>query len=63
MNFNTKEELFERVLPALKIKIEELKEKNIILTEKELFLKIEEEKWKKSSNLTLSDIVNDILKY
>ena len=60
--FNTKEELFNRVKPALKIK-----EKDLIklgysnITGLDVWNYLIESKWSKSKNLVLSDIVDDIL--
>lgn len=64
MEFNSIEDLYERVLPALTIKICELQTtKKIYINEKDLFDELRKKKWMSSKNLTLSDIVNDILKY
>lgn len=64
MEFNSIEELYERVLPALTIKVCELQTMNeIYINEKQLFNELRNEKWMSAKNLTLSDIVNDILKY
>ena len=60
--FNTKEELFNRVKPALEIKEKDLKKLgylNISLIE--VWNYLIESKWSKSHNLVLSDIVDDIL--
>jgi len=60
--FNTKEELFNRVKPALRIK-----EKDLIklgypnITGLDVWNYLIESKWSKSKNLVLSDIVDDIL--
>ena len=50
-------ELKERITPALKTKVKEI---NSYVTEENIweYLKI---KWKKSNNLTLYDIINDII--
>ncbi len=60
MEFNNIIELKARIMPALKIRVRELKKQNIYFTEESLFryfVKI----WKEQYNLTLSDIVDDIL--
>ena len=60
--FNSKEELYLRVRPALSAKSVELERlgygniKNV-----EIWNYLIEEKWKKGKDLMLSDIVNDIL--
>ncbi len=60
MEFNNIIELKARILPALKIRVKELRKQNINFTEETLFryfINI----WKDQYNLTLSDIVDDIL--
>ena len=62
IEFNSMQELKERVTPALKTKLKELKSKNYKMIETEDIWKyLINKKWKKASNLTLYDIVNDIL--
>ena len=59
--FNTLEELKKRVSPAIDTKLKELKTNYYYdVTEEDIweYLKI---KWKKKNNLTLYDIVNDII--
>ncbi len=61
-NFNTLADLYKRVLPALKSKVKELKQKQIFyVTEKEVWDCLRKTKWNGESDLTLYDIVNDIL--
>lgn len=60
--FKSKEELYERVTPALNVKLNELKKLNYFDIEKDdiwnyLIIK----KWSKSIGLTLADIVSDII--
>ena len=60
--FSSKEELFQRVKPALKAKINEfhrLGYKHV--QELDVWNYLIENVWSKSKNLMLSDIVNDIL--
>lgn len=60
--FNSKEELYERVLPALKIKVKEIKRLgNSKITCLEVWNHLIETNWKSGNNLMLLDIVNDIL--
>lgn len=60
--FTTIQELYEKVMPALKSKKNELRINKIyFIKEKEIFLCLQETKWQNESNLTLYDIVNDIL--
>ena len=57
IEFNNLLELKERITPALTTKVKEI---NSYVTEEDIweYLKI---KWKKSTNLTLYDIINDII--
>ena len=58
--FNNLEELKERLMPALKIRVRELnREKRTVTTEDlwEYFIYI----WHKQKNLTLADLVDDVL--
>lgn len=60
--FNSKEELYERVLPALKLKVKEFKKINKIEIDcLDIWNYLIETSWKSGNNLMLSDIVNDIL--
>lgn len=60
--FNTKEELYIRVKPALRAKIEELKRLNFgNINEEDVWNYLSSNKWSNSNNLTLSDIVSDII--
>ena len=61
-DFQTKEELFIRVRPAIHAKLEELKRLNYTnIKEVDIFNYLSEVKWSKSTNLALSDIVSDII--
>ena len=51
-------ELKARITPALKTKVKEL---NSYVTEEDIW-NYQKTKWKKSNNLTLYDIINDIIK-
>ncbi len=60
MEFTNVLELKERVMPALKIRVRELRKQSFNINEDELFnyfVNI----WKNEYNLTLADIVDDIL--
>lgn len=62
IEFNNLKELKERITPALKTKVKELKNKNYtLITEEHIWEYLIKNKWKKSENLTLYDIINDIL--
>lgn len=60
MEFNNIIELKARIMPALKIRVKELRKQEIYTTEEELF-RYFVNIWKDRYNLTLSDIVDDIL--
>lgn len=58
----TLKDLYNRVLPALKSKVKELKNNHLsFVTEKDVWNCLKNTKWKEESDLTLYDIVNDIL--
>ena len=60
MQFRNALELRNYIMPVLKIRTKELRKQNITMTEEELFnyfVKI----WKNESNLTLADVVDDVL--
>ena len=60
--FSSKEELYKRVGPALRVKICELQRLGYsYIQEMDVWNYLIENKWCKSRNLMLSDIVNDIL--
>lgn len=61
-NFGTLKDLYERVLPALKFKVKELKNNHLsFVTEKDVWDCLRKNKWNGETDLTLYDIVNDIL--
>ena len=57
IEFNNLQELKTRITPALKTKVKEL---NSFITEEDIW-KYLKTKWKTSTNLTLYDIINDII--
>ena len=63
VKFESINELYNRVLPALKSKKKELYRNGIkYISEKDIWLVISKNKWQKQRDLTLADIVDDILK-
>lgn len=62
MEFKSIKELYERVYPALFIKKRELKKMGIIVTEDEIWTYLSINIYKSKKNLTLADIVDEILK-
>lgn len=61
--FNSLTELKERVMPALRKRSSDLKKLGINYSEEEIWLILKQDKWMKSTNLSLNEIVNDILKF
>lgn len=60
--FNTKEELYTRVKPALSAKLQEIRRLNYTnINEEDIWNYLSFEKWSKSHGLVLSDIVSDII--
>lgn len=60
--FNSALDLYKKVMPALKIKKRELYKKGIKKEEKDIFNDLIK-KWSKKVNLSLNEVVNDILNY
>ncbi len=63
IKFESINDLYNRVLPALKTKKREFQRKGIVILEKELFNYLVNTKWSKTNDLSLNEIVNDILSY
>lgn len=61
IEFETLEELKKRVTPALNTKIKELKNNYSNITQEDIWNYLIKNKWKKSKDLTLYDIINDII--
>ena len=61
MNFNNLEELKDRLMPALKMKEEEFKVNGYDISSFDIWENLKY-KWKDSYNLSLNEMVNDILK-
>lgn len=59
--FHSQEELFERVYPALRTKIFEFQKLGFDFLEEDLWDYLRNGKWKSGKDLTLYDIVDDIL--
>ena len=63
IEFDNLEELKNRITPALKTKLKELKNNNYnLITIEDIWNYLIKYKWKTSKDLTLYDIINDILK-
>ena len=59
--FSDVNELYERVLPVLKIKQKLFNGEDYMIGIDNIWLFLSETKWKRGVNLTLYDIVNDIM--
>lgn len=60
--FNSLEELYRRIKPALSTKIREMRRSGLIyIKEEDVWNYLKEKKWKNSKNLSLSEMVDDIL--
>lgn len=62
VNFSNLKELKQRITPAMNSKIKELRSNNyLITTTEDIWQYLKQKKWKNANNLTLYDIINDIL--
>lgn len=60
--FTSVEQLYNRLKPAMKCKVKELKRNGYNnISENDVWNYLKNNKWKSSTNLTLIDMVNDIL--
>ena len=63
IRFNSLEELYNRLIPAMETKVNELKHNGIrYINIDDVWNYLKKNKWNKSKNLSLNEIVNDILK-
>lgn len=62
INFNSLEELYRRIKPALITKKEEMNRTNYpYIKEEDIWNYLKEVKWQKTLDLSLSEMVNDVL--
>jgi hypothetical protein len=61
VNFSSIDELKKRLMPALRLRKRELKRKNYSISEEEIWNYCIDNFWKKAVNLSLSQMVDDIL--
>jgi hypothetical protein len=62
IEFRTKEELYNRVVPALSTKVSELRRAGIkFVKEKDIWDYLVEHEWRTKKNLELHTLINDIL--
>ena len=62
IKFNSLEELYNRLIPAMETKVNELKHNGIrYINIDDVWNYLKKNKWNKSKNLSLSDCVDDIL--
>lgn len=62
MEFNSLSELKQRIMPALKMKEEHFFKEGKNITAEDIWIYLKNNKWIISKNLSLNEIVNDILK-
>lgn len=63
MDFKNIYELQKRVMPALKKRASDLTKQGIEIFPEDIWTNLKNNKWIKTQNLSLNEIVNDILKY
>lgn len=62
MEFKTQQELYQHILPALKTKKNAMYRQGFLyIKEEDIWNYLKETKWPKENNLSLHDVVNDIL--
>ena len=61
MEYTSLKELYESLIPAFNVKKRLLKFANSDLTNEDIWQYLAKSKWRNSINLTLSDMVNDII--
>ena len=62
ITFSSIDELYNRLKPAFRLKLNELKSKKItFVSDKDIWTFLSRTKWCKEENLELCDMVNDIL--
>ena len=62
ITFNSIDELYNRLKPAFRLKINELKSKRLtFITDKDLWTFLSKTIWSKQEDLEICDMVNDIL--
>jgi hypothetical protein len=60
--YKSQEELYQGLIPALNVKMKQLKKNNIKdITKEDIWNYLKETKWKNSIDLTLADMVEDII--
>lgn len=60
--FTSQKELYQRLIPAFNVKLRLLKESNYKdITKKDIWNYLKDNKWCKSIDLTLAEMVNDII--
>ena len=61
IRFKTLDDLYRKLLPALNAKVCELKRYHINVTEKDIWDYLRKNSWSNKTDLTLGEMVNDIL--
>ena len=61
MEYNNQKELYMALIPAFNVKHRLMQVKKYKATDKEIWTYLTNSKWKNSHNLTISEVVNDII--
>lgn len=62
LDYKTEQELYQGLIPALNVKIKNIKKNKIKdITKEDIWNYLKETKWKNSIDLTLADMVQDII--
>lgn len=62
LDYKTEQDLYQGLIPALNVKIKNLKKNKIKdITKEDIWNYLKETKWKNSIDLTLADMVQDII--
>ena len=61
MDYNSQKDLYLALLPAFNVKKRLLSRTNYDISNKDIWIYLANNKWKNSINLTLSEIINDII--
>lgn len=62
MEFESLNDLKQRIMPALKMREERFLKEGKNISAEDIWVYLKNNKWMKSKNLSLNEIVNDILK-
>lgn len=61
MEYTTQKELYNALLPAFRVKQRLINQTNNFISNEDIWLCLIDNKWRHSHNLTISEMVNDII--